>query len=217
MRSAPTVRPTIKRESLARWRTFALSAPSRCSWSSSGALPTSPQAPSTPERWLERQPPMWLRRISRNSPRIVTSWWKPATRWPRSIALNPPRPALVDWCPCRKFQCQHYFPCDFSYLSSFFFYIYIYLCRGIEGRDTMRDQRSGIESILYYRWSDLKTRVEKCKASWSEIEKFTRFSVMRWCKKKRERDIRRFPFFRFHLGDSIIEIDFFFYYRVRGD
>lgn len=129
MRSAPTVRPTIKRESLARWRTFALSAPSRCSWSSSGALPTSPQAPSTPERWLERQPPMWLRRISRNSPRIVTSWWKPATRWPRSIALNPPRPALVDWCPCRKFQCQHYFPCDFSYLSSFFFYIYISLSR----------------------------------------------------------------------------------------
>lgn len=99
----------------------------------------------------------------------------------------------------------------------FFFFIYIYLCRGIEGRDTMRDQRSGIDSILYYRWSDLKTRVEKCKASWSEIEKFTRFSVMRWCKKKRERDIRRFPFFRFHLGDSIIEIEFFFYYRVRGD
>lgn len=95
----------------------------------------------------------------------------------------------------------------------FFFYIYISLSRD---RGKGYYARSGIDSILYYRWSDLKTRVEKCKASWSEIKKFTRFSVMRWCKKKRERDIRRFPFFRFHLGDSIIEIDFF-YYRVRGD
>lgn len=77
----------------------------------------------------------------------------------------------------------------------FFFYIYIYLCRGIEGRDTMRDQRSGIDSILYYRWSDLKTRVEKCKASWSEIEKFTRFSVMRWCKQKTRERYKTLSFF----------------------
>lgn len=92
----------VTRGNLARSRTFALVTPSRCSWSSFDVPRAWCQEPWAPGRWRAPPPPASSHPPVRSSPRIATSWWRPATRWQKSIALDPPRPAPVEWCPCRE-------------------------------------------------------------------------------------------------------------------